>query len=162
MPFSHSQDVLESVFERYIILTMTTSPSSPTGLDFRNIVETPLRQFAPWLVMVLIVTWAGYPGVVCVTPMAWLIALRVGNICAAHSRSDVASRRLTEAALAGGILGFLQGILFAVIISQLEPINANEQTRTVVLTLIMIAVGMIAGAALSFFTAYLNEQRRRA
>jgi hypothetical protein len=138
-----------------------TTPSSPTPLDFRNIIETPLRQFVPWLAMVILVTWAGYPGVVCVTPMAWLIALRVGNICAARSRSDTSSRRLTEAALAGSVLGLLQGLLFAVIISRLEPISAEDQTRSIVLTLIMVAVGIFAGAGLSFFTAYLNEQRRR-
>lgn len=138
-----------------------TTPSLPTSLDFRNIIETPLRQFVPWLAVVLLVTWAGYPGVVCVTPMAWLIALRIGNICAARSRSNISSRRLTEAALAGAILGLLQGLLFAVIVTQLEPISAEDQTRTIVLTLIMIAVGVFAGAGLSFFTAYLNEQRRR-
>ncbi len=129
-------------------------------LDTRVIFETPLRQFVPWLVMVLLVTWAGYPGVVCVTPMAWLIALQVGNLTVARSRSETSARRLTEAALAGAVLGLLQGLLFAVIISRLEPINAEDQTRTIVLTLIMIAVGIFAGAALSFFTAYWNERRR--
>ena len=140
---------------------MTTPSSSPNGLDFRNILETPLRQFVPWLAMVLLITWAGYPGVVCVTPMAWLIALRVGNLCAAQSRSGTRSRRLTEAALAGAVLGLLQGILFAVIISLLQPINPDERTQTITLTMIMFAVGIFAGAGLSFFTAYLNEQRRR-
>ena len=135
--------------------------SSPDGLDWRNIFETPLRQFVPWLTMVLIVTWAGYPGVVCVTPMAWLIALRVGNICVWRSRSKQSSHRLTEAALAGSVLGLLQGILFAVIISQLQPISAGDQARSNILTLIMIVVGIFAGAGLSFFTAYLNEQRRK-
>ena len=139
-----------------------TSPSpSSQGLDFRNVFETPLRQFVPWLAMVFLVTWAGYPGVVCVTPMAWLIALRVGNLCVVRSRSETRSRRLTEAALAGAVLGLLQGVLFAAIISFLEPINPDERTRSTVLTLIMIVVGIFAGAGLSFFTAYLNEQRRR-
>lgn len=138
---------------------MTSSLSK--GLDLRIIIETPLRQFVPWLAMVLLVTFAGYPGVVCVTPMAWLIALRVGNIVAWRSRSERSSRRLTEAALAGGLFGLLQGILFAVIISLLEPINANEQTKTIILTLAIILVGMFAGAGLSFFTAYTNEQRRK-
>src|SRR6266540_6322647 len=100
--------------------------SSPTLLDLRTVIEIPLRQFVPWLAMVLLVTWSGYPGVVCVTPMAWLLALRVGNICVAHSKSEQTSRRLLEAALAGGILGFLQGILFAVIIPLMGPIQANE------------------------------------
>ena len=141
---------------------MTTPPASSNGLDFRVILETPLAQFAPWLALVLLVAWAGYPGVVCVTPMAWLIALRVGNICVARSRSETRSRRLTEAALAGAVLGLLQGLLFAVIISLLQPINPDEKSRTVILTLIMIAVGIVAGAGLSFVTAYFSEQRRRA
>jgi hypothetical protein len=140
---------------------MTSSAPSSQGLDLRNVFETPLRQFVPWLVMVFLVTWAGYPGVVCVTPLAWLIALRVGNLCVARSRSETRSRRLTEAALAGAVLGLLQGVLFAAIISFLEPINPDEQTRSTVLTLIMTVVGIFAGAGLSFFTAYLNEQRRR-
>src|SRR6185503_4169289 len=135
---------------------MTTPPSSPNGLDLRVILETPVRQFVPWLMMVFLVTWAGYPGVVCVTPMAWLIALRVGNLCVARSRSETRSRRLTEAALAGAVLGLLQGVLFAAIISFLEPINPDERTRSMALTLIMTMVGIFAAAGLSFFTAYLN------
>ena len=111
--------------------------------------------------MVLIVTFAGYPGVVCVTPMAWLIALRVGNIVAWRSRSAQSTRRLTEAALAGGFFGFLQGVLFGVISPFMGPIQADEWTKTIVLVLIMIALGIFAGAGLSFFTAYLNEQRRK-
>ena len=129
-------------------------------IDFRLVFEIPLRQFVPWLAMVLLVSLAGYPGVVCVTPMAWLLALRVGNICVARSRSEESSQRLLEAALAGGFLGFLQGILFLVIIPFMGPVQPNEITKTIVLTLIMLIVGVLAGAALSLFTAFLNEQRR--
>jgi len=137
-------------------------PASVKRLDLRTIIEVPLRQFVPWLAMVILVTWAGYPGVICVTPMAWLIALRVGNICVARSTSELPSRRLLEAALAGGFLGFLQGVLFIVIIQFLGPIQADEWTRTIILMLILLVVGMFAGAGLSFFTAYLNERRRQA
>src|SRR5690349_21072494 len=137
-----------------------TNSSSSNSLDLRNAIEIPLRQFAPWLAIVLLITWAGYPGVVCVTPMAWLIALRLGNICDLHSRSDSSSKRLTEASIGGAILGLLQGILFAVIIARLQPISASDQAKSNTLTLIMIVVGIFAGAGLSFFTAYLNEQRR--
>lgn len=140
---------------------MTNSPSPLTGLDFRNILETPLVQFVPWLAMVLLVTWAGYPGVVCVTPMAWLLALRVGNVSVARSRSINSSSRKIEATLAGGILGLLQGLLFAVIITQLEPINPDEQARSIGLTLGIIGAGIIFGAILAFITAYFNEQRRQ-
>lgn len=137
-----------------------TTPDSPNKLDIRNIIETPLRQFAPWLAAVLVVTFAGYPGVVCITPMAWLIALQVGNVSVRHSRSASSASRKLEATFAGAILGLLQGILFAIIITQLEPINADEQARTTALTLGMIVVGIAFGALLAFITAYLNEQRR--
>ena len=139
----------------------TQSPSSPTSLDFRIIIETPLRQFVPWLVIVLLITVAGQPGVVCITPMAWLIALRVGNIVAWRSRSVQSSRRLTEAALAGGSFGILQGLLFAAVTPFMGPIQPDEWTKTIVLILGMLIVGIFAGAGLSFFTAYLNEQRRK-
>jgi len=136
---------------------MTTQP-----LDLRVILEVPLRQFVPWLGMVVLVSLAGYPGVICVTPMAWLIALHVGNVCIARSRSEKASQRLLEAALAGGVLGLLQGILFLVVIPFLGPIQADEWTRTIILSLILVIMGIFAGAGLSWFTAYLNERRRTA
>jgi hypothetical protein len=135
-------------------------PASVKRLDLLTIIEVPARQFIPWLAMVLLVTWAGYPGVICVTPMAWLIALLVGNICVARSTSQESSQRLLEAALAGGLLAFLQGILFIVIIQFLGPIQPNEWTRTIVLMLILLVVGIFAGAGLSLFTAYLSEQRK--
>lgn len=139
---------------------MTTSPKK--RLDYRVIIETPLRQFVLWLAMVILVSLAGYPGVVCVTPMAWLIALRVGNLCVVRSRSETSSQRLLEAAGAGGILGLLQGLLFIVVIPFAGPIQVDERTQTIILSLLMIVVGIFAGAGLSFVTAYLNERRRQA
>jgi len=139
---------------------MTTPVPPSRALDLRIIFETPLRQFLPWLVTVLLVTFAGYPGVICVTPMAWLMALRVGNICTARSRTASSSRRLTEAALAGGVFGFLQGLLFGVVVPLIGPIELNEILKTIILILIMIIAGIFVGAGLSFFTAYLNELRR--
>ena len=135
-------------------------PSSKR-LDLRVVFETPLRQFALWFSMVVLVWLAGYPGVVCVTPMAWLLALRVGNLCVARSASETSSKRLMEATLAGGLLGLLQGILFIVIIPFLGPIQSDERARTIILALIQLVFGVFAGAGLSLFTAYLNEQRRK-
>jgi hypothetical protein len=121
----------------------------------------PLRQFAPWLVMVLLATWAGYPGVVCVTPMAWLLALRVGIVCVKHSASSSPARRLQEAALAGGWFGFLQGVLFLVIVPRMGEIKVSEQTSATVISAGMVIVGMLVGAGLAAFTAYQVERRRR-
>jgi hypothetical protein len=138
-------------------------PSTPRRpLDLRVIVAIPLGQFAPWLAMVLLVSRAGYPGGVCVTPLAWLIALRVGLMCATHSARPLLGRRLLEAALAGGWLGFLQGALFFVIAPRLGAIKASEQTAAVMIGAGMVVMGMLAGASLANFMAYQAERRRRA
>ncbi|HUG34092.1 MAG TPA: hypothetical protein VMJ90_04940 [Anaerolineales bacterium] len=136
----------------------STSPSK--GLDLRVVFEIPLRQFIPWLFSVILVSLAGYPGVVCVTPMAWLLALRVGNLVAWRSRSATSSRRLTEAALAGGFFGLLLGILFAAVTPFMGPIQPDETTRAIAFAVIMIVVGVFASTSLSFFTAYLIERKR--
>lgn len=138
---------------------MTNPPPASKSLDLRVMLITPLREFVWWLMAVLIVSIAGYPGVVCVTPMAWLIALRVGNICVTRSRSEESRKRILEASIAGAILGLLQGILFLVIVPFMGPYASDEITKTVILTLVMIVVGIVAGAGLAFFTAYLNVQR---
>lgn len=109
--------------------------------------------------MVLFVTLVGYPGVVCVTPMAWLLALRVGNLIAWRSKSGLRSQRLTESALAGGLLGLSQGVLFGIIVPFMEPIQQDEWGKSIILILLMLVVGILAGAGLSFITAYLIEIR---
>lgn len=135
-------------------------PRPPGRLDLRTIADVSLRQFAWWLIMVLIVTFAGYPGVICVTPMAWLVALRVGNQITQRSKSGLRSQRLAESALAGGLLGFLQGILFGVVVPFMGPVQPDELTNSIILVVVMLVVGTVASAGLSFFTAFLNENRR--
>ena len=139
-------------------MTSPTSPPRP-GLSIRLILETPLMYFVPWLAAVLLVTWAGYPGVICVTPMAWLMALAVGRRCASHSASSTATKRLLEAALAGAIFGFLQGLLFFIIAPRMGPVTASEQTSALGISLGMLCVGIPVAAGLSTFTAWLVQQR---
>jgi len=129
-------------------------------LDFRAIFIIPLGQFAYWFILVILVSLSGYPGVVCITPMAWLIALRVGNQVTSRSKSILPKRRLTEAALAGGLLGLSQGVLVAILVPFMGPIREDELTKSIGLVLIMLVAGVWIGAGLSFFTAYLNESRR--
>ncbi len=138
---------------------MATSPLSSRSLDIRIIFEASLRQFALWLIMVLLVTRAGYPGVVCVTPMAWLLALRVGSICATRSRSTEPNKRLWEAVLSGGLLGFFEGLLFWIITPRMGPIQATERASAALIYLLAMGMGILAGSVLSFFTAYLMERR---
>jgi hypothetical protein len=142
----------------------SSSPSSsspPNTLDLRVVVEIPLRQFISWLAIVLLVTWNGYPGVVCVTPLAWLIALRVGIVCVTRSASASPTRRVQEAALAGAWFAFLQGVLFWIII-RMAPIQASEQMSVTLISLGMMVMGILVGAGLAAFTASQVERRRRA
>jgi hypothetical protein len=144
---------------------MTFQPpsiSTSNRLDVGTVLEVALRQFAPWLAAVLLVTWAGYPGVVCVTPLAWLMALRVGIVCVRRSRSKQARRRVQEAALAGGWFGFLQGLLFMIIVPRMGPVQASEQVSATVINVLMIVLGMLFGAGLSAFTAASIERRKQA
>lgn len=124
-----------------------------------HILDSALRLFAVWLVMVLITTWAGYPGVVCVTPMAWLLALSVGTRCASISPSPLPNRRILEAAAAGGLLGLLQGILFIVITSFMSQIAPDERISSIAISLIILLGGMLVAAGLAAFNAWLLEQR---
>jgi hypothetical protein len=137
------------------------TPSPRAGLDWPNILKVCLTQFVPWLASVLLVTWAGYPGVVCVTPMAWLIALRVGLVCVNRSASPQPGQRLSEAALAGALLGLLQGTLFWIIVPLMGPIKPAERANAIGLGIVIAVAGMAAGALLSLFTAYMVERRQR-
>ncbi len=65
-----------------------------------------------WTGLVIFVTYTGYPGVACMTPLAWLLSLPVGLRIKRESTS-LAYRPVLEAAIAGAILGFWQGALFA-------------------------------------------------
>jgi hypothetical protein len=121
-----------------------------------------LRLTVWWLAAVLVATFANYPGVVCITPLAWLLALRVGLDCAARSANPSAGWRVVEAALAGGFMGMLQGILFLVIAPRLGEIAPDERVSALVIGVGMLLVGGLVGAGLAAFNAWLYEQRTKA
>ena len=132
-------------------------------LDFRTIVKAIWLPFVSWAIAVLVVTFGGrQPGVVCATPVAWLMALWVGLRSVAYSRSAQKSARLTEAALAGGIFGLLQGVLFVVIMPLMGSIQAEERQKAVVMSVVMIVLGAIVSAVLSVAIGASQERKRSA
>jgi uncharacterized membrane protein len=132
-----------------------------TKLDIHSIVGTSLGYFAPWLAAVLLITWSGYPGVVCITPMAWLLAIPIGMVCSLRSKTQKFSTRLLESTLAGGILGLLQGLLFFIIIPVMGPIKPEEEANQMTLNLIMLTAGALIAAVLSLFSAFSTERRKK-
>jgi spore maturation protein SpmB len=106
--------------------------------------------FLSWAVAVLVVSFGGkQPGVVCATPMAWFMALWVGLRSAAYTRSETKGARLMEAALAGGIFGLLQGVLFTAIVPFMGEIKTNEQRKAVVLAIVMTVLGALISVLLA-------------
>jgi hypothetical protein len=130
-------------------------------LDVLSIFRTSIGHFMPWLAAVLLITWSGYPGVVCITPMAWLLAISIGSVHSRRSKSKKSSTRLLEAALAGGILGLLQGVLFFIITPFMGPIKPEEEANTMILNLIMLGAGALVAAILSLFSAMSMERRKK-
>lgn len=130
-------------------------------LDVLSIFRTSIGHFMPWLAAVLFITWSGYPGVVCITPMAWLLAISLGSVHSGRSKSQKSSTRVLEAALAGGILGLLQGVLFIVITPVMGSIKPEEESNTMILNLIMLGAGALVAAILSLFSAMSTERRRK-
>jgi len=139
-------------------LTEGIKPSKT--LDYHTILIITFRNFLWWFITVLLVSFFGNPGVVCMTPLAWFLALQVGNQVAWTSKSSLRSQRLTEAAIAGGLLGVLQSILFGAIILFLAPIQSYERLSAIYLVILMASAGIIVGVGFSFFTASLIENRR--
>ncbi len=121
-----------------------------------------MPPFMTWAAAVIFVSFVGrQPGVVCVTPMAWLLACWVGMSCVARSRSGVKRSRLTEAGLAGGISGLLQGLLFAAV-APFMGVRADERQKAVILSVGMIVVGTVVSAVLSMAVGAAQDRRRTA
>ena len=131
-------------------------------IDLRAILNSSLRPFAIWLIVVLGVTWAGFPGVACITPLAWLLATRVGLQTVMHSRSVVRGIRITEAGIAGGLFGFLQGVLALIVLTSMEGSGSSGggQLTEAQLGFACACTSVFAGAAVAVFTAFLFERRR--
>ena len=82
------------------------------ALDRDAIIAGLMAPLLLWTGSVMFVTLMGYPGVVCMTPAAWLFAMLVGARIRRDSTTP-GTGPIREAAIAGAILGFWEGALFA-------------------------------------------------
>lgn len=120
--------------------------------------------FLVWGAMVFIVTYAGQPGVACMTPLAWLLALPAGWNYAIFSRGRAGKQPFIAGAILGAILGLLFGLLFFGVATYWMPVGSDaeevEKMRNIVV--FMIAGGTVIAAVLSGFMAHraVSLQRR--
>ncbi len=132
-------------------------------MDYSAMLRAVWPMFLMWTTAVIFVAFvAKQPGVVCVTPVAWLMACWVGVSCVTRSRSTSKATLLTEAALAGGAIGLLQGLLFAVVTAFAMETRPEEQQKSLYMTLGIIAVGTVVSAVLSFAVGAAQAKRRSA
>ncbi|HNW92996.1 MAG TPA: hypothetical protein PKM88_08825 [bacterium] len=84
-----------------------------------------LKPVLFWGLAVPLVTFFGYPGIIFLTPVAWLTALHCGTSVAGTIPVE---RGYRFAALAGLLLGIFHGLLFAIwAVFALPPVQSHEQ-----------------------------------
>ncbi len=115
-----------------------------------------------WTGSVVVISLMGYPEVICMTPVAWVLALPVG--LRVHRESQSPRRRaVLEAALSGGFLGFWQGLMVpAVMVSAayVAPGRIGAETPSPVfaaLLMVLLSVPVTAGIA-ALVTAWMRRQ----
>lgn len=77
-------------------------------LDLNAIAGALFVPILLWTGSVIAVSLYGYPGVICLTPIFWLLAALVGLRVRRETHSS-GNRPVLEGAIAGGMLGLWQG-----------------------------------------------------
>jgi len=105
----------------------------------------------PWLALVLVLTYRGEPSVICLTPMAWLLAIPAGWNYVALARGNPGRQPFLAGALVGALLGLLYGLLYCVVALYTMPDDAGPENgiSTQGLALIIVAAGTLFAAFLS-------------
>ena len=128
----------------------------PPILHLNAFLRTLIAPLIVWGVAVFTITAAGQPGVVCMTPMAWLLALWSGG---RYVRLSDGQPDRFGSILLGAALGLALGLIFILVSTQAMPVDPTEVGRAAVLDVIVIAVGVVVCAALCAFTARATRQR---
>lgn len=140
---------------------MGSERSPLSQLDWRAVFVSVRQPAFYWVLAVVFVTLMGYPGIACMTPVAWLLALIVGKRCLDESRSDGAAIRLWEAGLAGGLLGAIQGIAFIASAVSSPGLQPDERGTVVWISIGVTVIGLWVTVLLAAVMALLVMRQRR-
>src|SRR5215207_4336742 len=119
-----------------------------------------IRSLGMWLLLwglvVLFVAYQQQPGVICLTPMAWLLALPAGWNYVVFARGKAGRQPFVAGAILGALLGLLYGLLFFGVASYGMPVGSDpeEITKMQNMVIFMIAGGMVIAALLGGFMAW--------
>jgi len=132
------------------------SPSR-VSIHWGPFARTLIAPLIVWGVIVGAALAANVGGVVCVTPMAWLLALWCGTQYVNLCRGDADRPAWLGPVLLGGLLGLGEGILFIIGSNLGMPTNTPEDASNAqVLSLGILVVGIVACGGLSMLTAWLR------
>lgn len=120
-----------------------------------------------WTGAVTAITMFGYPGVVCVTPAAWLLALPVGMRIGREIATDAEEQAARNSAAVGGaLLGLFQALLLAAMLAVAPSLpggaaaaGANELVNPWLIALMGAVIGVPVTAGLSVLMARLVRRR---
>ncbi len=103
---------------------------------------------------------SGQPGVVCLTPMAWLLATWGGLRYVTPAEGRAARHPLLAAAVVGALIGIGEGIFFIAVVDRaMPPATADDAAKTLVLDAVIVAAGICICAGLSVLTALITLKR---
>jgi hypothetical protein len=108
-----------------------------------------------WLFEVLLFNSSNQSGIICITPVAWVLSGLVGARVARDSQSQKRTARLMQASIAGCVFGVLIGLLYTavvLIVGRNDPANLNF---ALISGFAMILVGGVVCTLLAFIVAAL-------
>jgi hypothetical protein len=150
------------VFIEGVVMSEISSSSSDLPLiNIGAFMRTLIAPMLMWVGLALLVTLSGQPGVVCVTPMAWLLALWTGGEYIRLSKGQPGRLPLLGPLLVGAAFGAGLAIVFAIVARFSMPVgnDPEEQNKARVLLVIIGVGGTVACAIMSVFTAWLTLRR---
>jgi len=112
-----------------------------------------------WTAAVVAVSLIGQPTVVCITPLAWLLAIPVGQQVVERSKNQRSDRSLVEAAICGGSLALLEGLLFLLVGYITPGASAVDRQMLSLLGLFTILIGVFACSTLAFVFAMRRQKQ---
>ena len=132
------------------------NPAAPLihGGPFVYVILTPLMV---WGVLVGVLWFAKQPGVVCITPLAWLLAFWSGTQYVNLSQGVPDRYPLLAPLLIGAAVGLGEGILFIVVTSLGMPATTPEDAvKAQVISAGILVAGILLCAGLCALTAMLR------
>ncbi len=141
----------------------TAGVSRPeTIFDLKAISVALALPVLAWTGVVILVCLFRYPGVVCLTPFAWLLSFQVGREAVRRARSAARLPRLLTGTLAGIYLGAHQGMLFIAVGLWLIRIPPQEMGLAWNLGLAILLAGIPACGLGALIAGMLTLNRLQA